>query len=95
MATTLNTSNPEYITWGYEQVQVSILGGIRIERLNRAFFLFRAVILFSKRGFLPLLSPTHIEIPHQLTILELFLNLKHHPYGQICNYQKIQRRIPI
>lgn len=35
MATTLNTSNPEYITWEYQQVQVSILGGIRIEGLDR------------------------------------------------------------
>lgn len=35
MATTLNTSNPEYITWEYEQVGVTILGGICIEGLDR------------------------------------------------------------
>ncbi|MGN6293156.1 MAG: hypothetical protein ACTHMV_10475 [Chitinophagaceae bacterium] len=35
MATVLNTSNPEYLTWEYEQIEVGILGGIRIEGLGR------------------------------------------------------------
>jgi|GEM_PF-2221948 len=32
---TLNTTNPEYITWEYDQVEVVILGGIRIDGLDR------------------------------------------------------------
>lgn len=35
MATTLNTTNPEYLTWEYGQIEVAILGGIRIEGLDR------------------------------------------------------------
>jgi hypothetical protein len=31
----LNTSNPEYITWQYEQLQFALLGGIAIEGLDR------------------------------------------------------------
>lgn len=32
---TLKTDNPEYLQWSCEQVQVSVLGGIRIEGLDR------------------------------------------------------------
>jgi len=32
---TLNTDNLEYLQWNHGQVQVSILGGIRIEGLDR------------------------------------------------------------
>lgn len=32
---TLKKDNPEYLQWNHEQVQVSILGGIRIEGLDR------------------------------------------------------------
>jgi hypothetical protein len=35
MATTLNTANPEYLLWEYQQVGITILGGIRIEGLDR------------------------------------------------------------
>jgi hypothetical protein len=35
METKLNSDNPEYILWEYEQVQVAILGGLRIEGLDR------------------------------------------------------------
>jgi hypothetical protein len=31
----LNTSNPEYITWQYEQLQFALLGGIAMEGLDR------------------------------------------------------------
>jgi hypothetical protein len=31
----LNTINPEYITWHYEQLQIGILGGLKIEGLDR------------------------------------------------------------
>lgn len=33
--TTLNTHNPEHLTWNYEQVQFTLLGGIRLEGLDR------------------------------------------------------------
>ncbi|MGE0561292.1 MAG: hypothetical protein AB7O47_05710 [Flavobacteriales bacterium] len=33
--TALNTHNPEHLTWNYEQVQFTILGGIRLEGLDR------------------------------------------------------------
>ena len=32
---TLKTDNPECLQWNYEQVQVNVLGGIRMEGLNR------------------------------------------------------------
>lgn len=32
---TLNTHNPEYITWNYEQLHITLLGGIRIEGLDK------------------------------------------------------------
>src|SRR5882672_2998254 len=35
MSSTLNTTNPEYITWQYEQLQFALLGGFRIEGLDR------------------------------------------------------------
>jgi hypothetical protein len=31
----LNTHNPEHLTWNYEQVQFTLLGGIRLEGLDR------------------------------------------------------------
>lgn len=31
----LNTHNPEYITWNYEQLIITLLGGIRIEGLDK------------------------------------------------------------
>ena len=31
----LNTDNPEYYTWQYEQLQIAILGGMKIEGLDR------------------------------------------------------------
>lgn len=31
----LNTNNPEYFTWQYEQLQIGILGGLKIEGLDR------------------------------------------------------------
>ncbi|WP_315814230.1 hypothetical protein [Paraflavitalea speifideaquila] len=31
----LNTENPEYFTWQYEQLQIGILGGLKIEGLDR------------------------------------------------------------
>jgi hypothetical protein len=31
----LNTDNPEYYTWHYEQLQIAILGGMKIEGLDR------------------------------------------------------------
>ena len=33
--TTLNTHNPEHITWKYEQLLFTVLGGIRLEGLDR------------------------------------------------------------
>lgn len=35
MAITLNTTNPEYITCGYEQLQFTLLGGLKIEGMER------------------------------------------------------------
>jgi hypothetical protein len=35
MATTLNTDNREYITWQYEQLHFGLLGGLKIEGLER------------------------------------------------------------
>ncbi|HEY4197940.1 MAG TPA: hypothetical protein VGM63_20505 [Mucilaginibacter sp.] len=32
---TLNTDNPEYLTWNFEQLQVALLGGIKIAGLDR------------------------------------------------------------
>ena len=31
----LNTNNKDYITWQYEQLQFAILGGIKVEGLDR------------------------------------------------------------
>ena len=31
----LHTDNPEYFTWQYEQLQIAILGGLKIEGLDR------------------------------------------------------------
>ncbi|HWK05698.1 MAG TPA: hypothetical protein VNS58_18790 [Puia sp.] len=35
MSSTLNTINQEYITWQYEQLQFALLGGFRIEGMDR------------------------------------------------------------
>ena len=35
MATTLNPQNPDHITWKYEQLLFTVLGGIRLEGLDR------------------------------------------------------------
>ncbi|MDF2188427.1 hypothetical protein [Paraflavitalea sp. CAU 1676] len=33
--TELNTDNPEYFIWQYEQLQIGILGGLKIEEMDR------------------------------------------------------------
>ena len=35
MATVLNKENREYITWQYEQLNIGLLGGLKIEGLER------------------------------------------------------------
>ena len=35
MATALNTKNREYITWQYQELDFGLLGGLRIEGLER------------------------------------------------------------
>jgi hypothetical protein len=32
---TLNTDNPEYLIWQFEQLQIVLLGGIKIAGLDR------------------------------------------------------------
>jgi len=35
MISTLNTDNPEYLTWQFEQLQIALLGGVKIAGLDR------------------------------------------------------------
>ncbi|WP_315814196.1 hypothetical protein [Paraflavitalea speifideaquila] len=46
--TELNTDNPEYFTCQYEQLQIAILGGLKIEGLDRMRVTLK--ILFKKEG---------------------------------------------
>jgi hypothetical protein len=32
---TLNTTNPEYFSWQFEQLQIAVLGGVKIAGLDR------------------------------------------------------------
>ena len=32
---TLNTDNPEFLTWQFEQLQIALLGGVKIAGLDR------------------------------------------------------------
>ena len=68
---TLNTRNPEFITYTTEELQISILGGINLQQLDR----LRITLKISRRGTNdPLHSIRHTLDLYHSDYLEKFIN---------------------